>query len=325
MCGRPQGFEDGRPGEALLWASTSGYDGVLFATPRAISPDLDGAALAQAGEVAASLGLYLEVGIGCLGPFGEPEERLAELSAHIAAAVAAGCRQFFAYTRTERRHPDVPHHEQLVTIQQTLEALVPRLRSEGLRLNLKTHEDLSSHEVLQVVEACGSDVVGVSLDVANLVVRGEDPVEATRRLAPHVYQTHLEDMALYTVERGLRRRLRPCGAGVLDWDRIVRTLVELAPAPNLTLEQHVGRFDVDVFDPTWFDFEPHVTARELAALFGYAAECGRRVAAGDLPPLAAFDVDPGPLVRRGQLAESARCLRQVLTTIAGGPHGRSSR
>ncbi|MDQ4501492.1 sugar phosphate isomerase/epimerase [Sinomonas sp. ASV322] len=319
MCGRLQGFEDGHPEEALVWASSGGYDGVLFATPRAMSPELDGVALKEAGELAAERGLYLEVGIGSLGPFGDAGERLAELNAHIDAAATAGCREFFAYTRTDRHHASVPHAVQLAAVQKTLETLAPRLRDEGLRLNLKTHEDLSSHEVLRLVDESGTDVVGVSLDVANLVVRGEDPVEATRRLAPHVHQTHFEDVALYIVERGLRRRLRPCGAGVLDWAAILRTLAEESPARRLTLEQHAGRFDLDVFDPAWFDAEPHVTARELAVLFRHAVDCERRASAGELPSLAAYDDDGGHLARRGELAESARWLRHTLDTI-----GRSS-
>lgn len=321
MCGPPQGFPDGSPEEALTYVQSSGYEGALFATPRAISPELDKTALKQAGELASELGLYLETGIGSLGPFGDAGERIAELNTMIDAAVAVGCRQFFAYTRTERQHSEIAHHDQLANIQQTIEALLPRLRSQGLRLNLKTHEDLSSHEVLRLVEACGSDVIGVSLDVANLVVRGEDPVEATRRLAPHVYQTHLEDVVLYVVERGLRRRLRPCGAGVLDWFSIVRTLLDQSPAQHLTLEQHLGRFDADIFDPKWFGSEPHVAAPELAVLFGAALECQRQVAAGELPSIAELDVDPGPIARRDQLAESARYLHQVLATISGGHHG----
>ncbi len=325
MCGRAQGFEDGHAEEALAWVSASGFEGALFATPRSISPELDDVALKEAGELASSLGLYLEVGIGSLGPFGPADDRLSGLNALIDAAAAAGCEEFFAYTRTDRHDVDVPHGEQLDEIQRTLQGLVPRLRAEGLRLNLKTHEDLSSQEVLRLVEASGPDVVGVSLDVANLVVRGEDPVEATRRLAPHIHQTHLEDVALFFVDRGLRRRLRPCGAGVLDWDAILRTLVEEAPARHLTLEQHLGRFDADVFDPAWFDAEPHVSAKELATLFRYALTCERGAAAGDFPSLAELDQDPSPLDRRSQLAESAIWLREVIDTIPGGHRGSSSR
>ncbi|RFC77634.1 TIM barrel protein [Streptomyces sp. AcE210] len=324
MCGRPQGFDDGSPEQALRFAHAHGFEGVLFATPLAISPDLEDAALKATAELAAALGLYVETGIGCLGPFGARDARLAELTALIKAGTAVGCRQFFGYTRTVRAHDEVAHGRQLAAVRQTVEDLVPLLRGEGLRLNLKTHEDLSSHEVLGLVEDGGPDVMGVSLDVANLVVRGEDPAEATKRLAPHIRQTHLEDVALYFVERGLRRKLRPCGTGILDWHSILTTLIEQSPVENLTLEQHLGQFDADIFDPRWFPLEPHVTAPELAALVQGAVMCEKRVRRGETPSLQELADDPGPQARRAQLDDSAAFLRRTLATVSGGSSGSDS-
>ncbi|MFE4683657.1 sugar phosphate isomerase/epimerase family protein [Streptomyces sp. NPDC056721] len=324
MCARPQGFDDGSPEQALRFAHARGFEGVLFATPMAISPDLDEAALKATAELAAALGLYVETGIGCLGPFGDRDARLARLTALIKAGTAVGCRQFFGYTRTIRGSGEVAHGRQLAVVRQTIEDLVPLLRGEGLRLNLKTHEDLSSHEVLGLVEAGGPDVMGVSLDVANLVVRGEDPAEATKRLAPHIRQTHLEDVALYFVERGLRRKLRPCGAGILDWHSILTTLMEQSPVENLTLEQHLGQFDADIFDPRWFSFEPHVTAPELAALVQSVVMCEKQVRQGEMPSLQELADDPGPRARRAQLDDSAAFLRRTLATVSGGSSGSDS-
>ncbi|MFB7993311.1 sugar phosphate isomerase/epimerase family protein [Streptomyces sp. NPDC056002] len=323
MCGRPQGFDDGFPGQALQFAHDRGLEGVLFATPRAISPDLDAGVLKATAERAAELGLYVETGIGCLGPFGDPDARTAELTALISAARTLGCRQFFGYTRTVRDHTELTHDRQLGLVRKTIETLVPLLRAQGLRLNLKTHEDLSSHEVLHLVESCGPDVVGVSLDVSNLVVRGEDPAAATERLAPHIHQTHLEDVALYFVERGLRRKLRPCGAGVLDWRRILSTLLERSPAERLTLEQHLGQFDAEIFDPRWFTFEPHVTAAELAVLVSGAVTCEARARQGAMPSLQDLADDPGATVRRTQLDDSAAFVRRTLATLSGHAGGSS--
>ncbi|MFI9605270.1 sugar phosphate isomerase/epimerase family protein [Streptomyces sp. NPDC052043] len=324
MCGRPQGFDDGSPEDALAFVHARGLDGVLFATPRAISPELDGAALRATAEQASERGLYVETGIGCLGPSRDSGALLAELTAMIEAARTVGCRQFFAYTRTVRTHGEVAHREQLDNVRQTMEALVPLLRGEGLRLNLKTHEDLSSQEVLRLVETCGPDAVGVSLDVANLVVRGEDPAQAAKRLAPHIHQTHLEDVALYFVEGGLRRKLRPCGAGILDWRSILTTLVEEAPADRLTLEQHMGQFDTSIFDRSWFDAEPHVHARELATLVHGAWRCETRAGRGETPTLEELTDDPGAAARRADLDASAAFLRRILSTITGGPSGSDS-
>jgi sugar phosphate isomerase/epimerase len=320
-CGPRQGFGPGRALEAVEYVASRGFGGIAFATPAVVSPTLERRELESVRDLAAERGLYVESGIGCLGPFGDRNRLGAELEAQIDANLTLGCQQFFAYTKSDRHHPDASHAEQLSWVASTMAALAPRLRGEGLRLNVKTHEDLSSHEVLRLVEEGGPDVFGVSLDVANLVVRGEDPLVATERLAPHVHQTHLEDVALYLVEGGLRRKLRPCGSGILDWAGILRVLVQRAPARHLTIEQHMGQFGMGVFDPRWFDAEPHTTAREVAGLIGAALECERRVARGELPSLEDLEVPDTEAELLAQLDHGVTHLRQVLDTNTGGHRG----
>ncbi|HEY0700810.1 MAG TPA: TIM barrel protein [Micromonospora sp.] len=317
MCGPTQGIGDGDWPAALELVRELGLDGLLFATPRSVSPSLDPAALRDARQAAEDRGWFVEVGVGCLGPHGDTGERLAELTRMIDAAVALGCDQFFAYTRTERRGVAHTHRDQLGRIREVLAGLRPVLLDRGCRLNVKTHEDLSSAEVLQLVEAAGVDVFGVSLDVANLVVRAEDPVEVTRRLAPYVHQTHLEDVALFLVDEGLRRRVRPCGDGVLDWTAILRSLVHDAPARHLVLEQHRGLFDAEIFTDDWFDAEPHVRPRELAHLVRAAVRCERAAADGRGPALADLSSPPDTGGRRAELRRSIAHVRSVLATISG--------
>jgi sugar phosphate isomerase/epimerase len=317
MCGPAQGIGAGDWPAALDLARELGLDGVLFATPRSVSPSLDRDELLAARQAADEHGLFVEAGLGCLGPHGDTAERVAELTAMIGAAATLGCDRFFAHTRTERQHASRPHAEQLAEIQRTLAALRPVLLEHGCRLNVKTHEDLSSVEVLRLVETAGADAFGVSLDVANLVVRAEDPVEVTRRLAPHIHQTHLEDVALYFATAGLRRELRPCGDGVLDWTAILDALVRDAPARHLVFEQHRGQFDTEIFRDGWFDGEPHVRPEELAGLVRAALRCERSAAeqGGRQPVDSASRTDAAGY--RAELRRSITHVRAVLATISG--------
>lgn len=317
MCGPVQGIAEGDWLGALDYAERLGLNGVLFATPHAASPGLEHAELADVGAAAGERGLFVETGIGFLGPADDPTRVLDDLVAAAGAAVALGCTQFFAYTRTERQRGPLEHRRQLAQIEHTLRAMRPFLKAHGCRLNIKTHEDLSSVEVLRLVQTLGTDVFGVSLDVANLVVRGEDPAAATRRLAPYVHQTHLEDVALYFVASGLRRKLRPCGAGVLDWGDILGTLLHDAPGRHLVLEQHRGQFDVDIFDPAWFDAEPHVRPPELARLVHAAVTCERRAVDGSGPTLDDLSGVSDPASRADELRRSADHIRSVLDSIRG--------
>ncbi|WP_328917464.1 MULTISPECIES: sugar phosphate isomerase/epimerase family protein [unclassified Streptomyces] len=329
MCGPAQGIDEGDWPAAFDLAGELGLSGVLFTTARSVSPSLDRAELGAARRAAEERGLFIEIGVGCLGPDGDTAERVAELTAQIDAAVALGCDRFFGYTRTRRQGASPSHGEQLREIQRTLAALRPVLLERGCRLNVKTHEDLSSAEVVRLVETAGTDVFGIGLDVANLVVRAEDPVEVTRRLAPYVHQTHLEDVALYFAAAGLRRELRACGDGVLDWTAILRTLVHDAPARHLVFEQHRGQFDAGIFQDGWFDAEPQVRPRELADLVRSAVRCEQAAAEardagpadspseeGSTPRAAPFSRTDAA-GRRAELRRSIAHVRSVLATISG--------
>ena len=74
---------------------------------------------------------------------------------------------------------------------------------EACRARVEAGLDVEAVEV-------GADVVGICLDTANVMLRLEDPLEAARRLAPHVVMTHVKDAALLFHEAGLRWQCRPC-------------------------------------------------------------------------------------------------------------------
>jgi sugar phosphate isomerase/epimerase len=319
MCGPTQGIAAGDWHAALDYAGALGLDGVLFPTPRSASERLDAGELREVAAAAAERGLFVETGIGLLGPVDDAPAHRAQVRRVIDAAQALGCDQFFGYTTTVRDAGLIAHDVQVEQVTQTLESLRPLLADRGCRLNLKTHEDLSSVEVQRIIEdRLGTEHYGVALDTANLVVRGEDPVAATRRLAPYVHQTNLEDVALFFIESGLRRRLRPCGDGVLDWTEILTILGEHAPARHLVLEQHRGRFVAEVFRDGWFDGEPHLQARELARLVRATVECEAKARNGSGPSDEELGVEPDGAGRAEELRRSAAHLRLLLASVGGG-------
>ncbi|MDQ4213581.1 sugar phosphate isomerase/epimerase family protein [Microbacterium capsulatum] len=310
MLDRTQGIEPGAWQEALDVARDAGLDGVLFAHSRTVSPDLDGGELRAAGQAFADAGLFVEVGVGELGPSGEDADRIADLTASLRAAADLGARQIFGFTRTVRDPGLTRHRAQMDLIAGRLAQLRPVLEDAGQILNVKTHEDLSSHQVLELVERAGPDRYAVSLDVANLVVRGEDPVEAARRLAPHIRQTHLEDVVLFFIEQGLRRRLRPVGDGILDWAALLDVLAT-TPATTLVIEQHLGRFDADIFEDEWLAGEPHLAVAELTRLVAGAVRTEAAAREGRGPSLADLDPETTIAERRADLRRGITRLREL--------------
>lgn len=233
-----------------------GLDGVFFRDILDLSPTLDARELADVAAAAAERGLYLEAGAGKVNPFAMPEDArtrglgdgdwLTGMRRKLEAAAGCGIREVWAATTNyqfrlrglracDRFRTDVSWPEQLAATARVLGMLRPALLDLGLHLNLETHEEISSFEVVRLVEESGPDAFGITFDSANVVVRGEDPVEAARRVAPYTRQTHLRDVVVVPNQHGIGRLITPIGEGVIDWDGMLNALAS-APARNYSIE-----------------------------------------------------------------------------------------
>ena len=282
------------PAAALAAARGHGLDGVIFNTILELSPSLDHGALRALKARADDLGVDLAVGVGRIHPpsFPPGEDARARLEAMVAAAVQAlGCRElwFSIATLADRFSKTLPWPEQLAATQRFLVDFAPVLRDRGARSNLKTHEEITSREIVRLIEAVGPDVLGCSLDPVNLLVRLEDPVAATRRLAPYVHHVHVDDALTYFVADGIERKLYPVGEGAVDWPAIVGQVRGQDPA--WWIELHRGQFAMPVFEPGWAERDG-VPLEELAASIRLAAFGDRRLRTKAVPPPAAYQDDP---------------------------------
>jgi hypothetical protein len=147
-----------------------------------------------------------------------------------------------------------------------------------VRLLVKTHEEITSFEIARLVVEVGPDMLGVALDPVNLLVRIEDPVEATKRIAPYVRQVFLDDAVVRFAEGGLRRFLHPLGQGDVDCPAILALVPKGAAG---FVELHRGQFAMPIFDPTWRQGQPDMPLREFAAIVGLAARASSREMAWD--------------------------------------------
>ena len=82
--------------------------------------------------------------------------------------------------------------------------LLPMLREAAaaaqdadLTLALENHIDLTTPELLELVETVASPALGICLDTANQLRLFEDPLEAARAMAPWVRTTHVKDIVAW--------------------------------------------------------------------------------------------------------------------------------
>ncbi|GAB2842074.1 sugar phosphate isomerase/epimerase [Actinocorallia aurea] len=320
------------PLEILDEVRAAGLDGVLFRTLAELSPSLDRGFLRELRAHADSLGLYLDLGVGKVNPYmiaELPEVRdlgggsyLAGMEAMIEAAAAIGCTDLWTATgnykahlpgvhATDRYRGEAPWADQLAATERFLRRLAPCLRANGARLLLETHEEITSWEVVRLVESVGPDVLGVTFDSANVYVHGEDPLAAARRVAPYTRATHLRDVALFRCPDGLSRYLVPCGTGVIDWTALLDVL---SGVERLTIEPAGdGQRDMTVHSalPVWREAHPDLSAAELAEIDRQVAAYAALVSAGAAPDRDAWR-DGSPYTRDDFTALSARHLRDVL-------------
>jgi len=308
-------------------------DGVFFKSVLDLSPTLDRAELEDVRAYADELGLYLEVGVGLVNPCALPEkphiralgdgdtrralERMIEASSWI------GCTDLLAVTGQwksglpgryayDRFRTDVNWADQLEITRRFLVSLAPALREHGCRISIETHEEISSFEVVRLIEGVGPEVISATFDVGNLLVRGEHPVAAARRLAPYVRLAHVKDAVLLVRPHGLVRQLRPCGQGIVDWPELLGVLHAANPDLNLSIEDNQGYMDIECHDVGWRAAHPDLTDAELAEVLGLAELSERNIAAGVWPDPVAYDAHPWDQHKVVRLEESRDHLREVI-------------
>ncbi len=330
----PEATERG-PIRSFDHALELGLEGLFFRTVLEMSPTLDYGELREIRAHADELGMYCETGLGKVNPYATPEAP--ELRAIGDGDILKGfermlraCREidctdvwistanyksaYHGYLAYDRFRTDVTWDEQLQATGRFLLRLAPIARDLGIHMNMETHEEITTWEVVRLVEAVGPDVMGITFDVANVTHRGEDPVQAARRVARYVRQTHLKDMALVFADEGVLRQMRPCGQGVVNYDTILPLLYRHNPSLNLTIENSSmhGRGLIQPWHPVWMASHPDLTPGEVAEYFRLVKQCENRIARGETPSLDTYEANPHDYAHAVRfIQESAAHIRAI--------------
>jgi sugar phosphate isomerase/epimerase len=116
------------------------------------------------------------------------------------------------------------HRPTLAEAQSLLKQALPAYEAAGVKIALETYEQLSSRDLVALVEAVGSPNLGICLDPANCVAALENPADVIDRCAPYVANLHVKDFAFtrrggwvgFTLEG------TELGKGLLDYDYLMR-------------------------------------------------------------------------------------------------------
>ncbi|MCP8939098.1 sugar phosphate isomerase/epimerase [Alsobacter sp. SYSU M60028] len=332
------------PVDSFDHARDLGMEGLFFRTVLDMSPTLDPGLLRAVRQRADELGMYLETGLGKVNPYATPEAPELRMMGDgdivlgfrrmMEACAAIDCRELWVATANykpayvgrfayDRFRTDVTWEEQLAATARFLKILKPIARDLGIHLNLETHEEITSFELVRLVEDVGPDTTGVVFDTANVLQRGEHPVWAARRLAPYVRQTHIKDALIAYDGDVLDFQMRPCGSGVVDFRSILPILAEANPDLNLSIENYESfsdrprtppRMIVEIADPQWLAGHPDLGVEEYAAYLAMVRAYGQRIAGGEVPDRRSY---AAWAVEHFHYEETVRYIQQSAAHIRG--------
>lgn len=117
-----------------------------------------------------------------------------------------------------------------------LRAAAEAAEQAGVTLAMETHLNMLSDTTagtLRLLEAVDHPALAVTIDFCNLYNMGDDPVESTRRLAPHIAFAHVKN-GVWAPEGKLE--WLPVRFGDLDYAAIFRTLREVGYRGALSVE-----------------------------------------------------------------------------------------
>lgn len=289
-----------------------GMSGLFFRTILDMSPTLDRGELRAIRQRADENGMYLEAGLGKVNPFANPEapelraigdgdivlgfRRMMEAAAEIGifelwTALANYKWMFKGRLAYDRFRTDVDWEDQLAASTKFLKRLAPIARDLGIHINIETHEEVTSFELVRIVEEVGPDTTGIVFDTTNCLQRMEHPVWTARRVAPYTRQSHCKDGILSLGGGGVDYQHRPIGTGVVDYSAILPILFDANPALNLSIEPPQPKDDqarppsviwIDAFDSEFIAGHPDQTVEEYAAFMALVNDFNAKVVSGEI-------------------------------------------
>lgn len=131
-----------------------------------------------------------------------------------------------------------PSIDDIITI---LKEVEPELKKQKLYLGIENHDRLKASEFESIIEACGSEYIGICLDTVNSLGAGEGLKEVIEILAPYTINLHLKDFNIIRKSHmmGFDVVGTPAGVGMINIPWLIETLLPYKRCQSVVLEQWI--------------------------------------------------------------------------------------
>ena len=236
----------------------------------------DEAAIKAIRAHADGLGIRLQLAFGSVCPSARGfNAQLGTLDAQVARALRAS--QIFGATCMrcvlggDAERPQIEMH--IDNMVKAVRAIRSRIADSGVKLAVENHGgDLQAREMKMMVEAVGTDVMGVCLDSGNPVWMLEDPHMTLETLIPYAETSHVRDSAVWKVPEGIAVRWVNMGDGNVDIDGWIQKFIKARPGLPIIFENLVSANPRihRIYDPKFWDNWRGMPAWELSRFLAVA-------------------------------------------------------
>jgi sugar phosphate isomerase/epimerase len=218
-----------------------------------------------------TLGLDVEIGMRSICPTaamfdkaqGTAEEQLARM-VDAAKIVRSPIVRAVLGSSADRRGGIEKHIDSMVTVLRNSRS---KVMDAGVQVAIENHAgDMQARELKMLVEAAGTDFVGVCIDSGNPVWTIEDPHLTLETLAPYVLTSHMRDSALWNTAEGAAVRWTRMGEGNMGMEDYIRTYIARCTGKAVSLEVIVSGNPrmVNYRDPQFWEIYRSTPAWEFA-------------------------------------------------------------
>ncbi len=133
-----------------------------------------------------------------------------------------------------RFHPDV--QVQLEKVVDQINAILPIVEAQDLRIAVENHTESFADEVLWVIDQVNHPLVGACVDTLNGIMITEDPMVAIEKLAPRSFTNHFKDARIELQRYGCKITGTAIGEGDIDIVRAYELIKSNAQMDRINIE-----------------------------------------------------------------------------------------
>jgi sugar phosphate isomerase/epimerase len=192
---------------------------------------------------AAGLGLEVQAGTGSICPsaksfnpkYGTAEEHL-RLLIRVAQTLGTRVARCYQGTADDRKLPGGLDARWKDTIR-VCQAVRTQAMDAGVKIAIENHAgDMQAWQLVNLIEACGRDFVGATLDSGNATWTFEDPMQNLDLLGPYAVTTGIRDSMIWEDAGGAVVQWTAMGEGLVDWPAYFDRYAQLCPQTPVVLE-----------------------------------------------------------------------------------------